>query len=234
MNLNELQENSKTKLAQRALKEHYNVKIDLDRLDAKATREMLGKVRSALNEARKEKTLHESHQSPAYLKMLMMEQMLENHFADMNVEPYSIVVENEETQQAKVIVAVSGLSDRLQKMLQQVSKIRVEELAALTDGITNEYGTAEGQTFQQTMNDALSQLEQAISSTKEATDNSIGILTGDSATAPAPAAPEAPVGDELDMSMDTEIAGPDEIEADSEELEIEEPEELGSAGRAKR
>jgi gas vesicle protein len=240
MNLNELTENSKTKLAQRALKEHYNVKVDLSRLDSKSTREMLGKVRSALKEARDSKKLHESHQSPAYLKMVMMEQMLASHYTSMKLGPHNIVVENEEVVQAQVILAANDMVDSLQKMLEQISKMKVEDLNAVVQGISREYGTAESEQFNQTVGEALGQLEQSISASKQSVQGALTQLTGE-------APPNAEMGAELGgaevgAELGAELGGPEGAELGAElggeegaELpELEPEEEFGPAGRERR
>ena len=79
MQLNEFHEKNKARLASRALKEHYSIDTDLSKLGAQQTRTMLTKVRGLLSEARAGRKIHESHKNPAYLKLIMMEQMLTNH-----------------------------------------------------------------------------------------------------------------------------------------------------------
>lgn len=235
MNLNELQETSKTKLAQRALKEHYNVKIDLGKLDSKMTREMLGKVRGALKEAQTSKKLHESHQSPAYLKMIMMEQMLSNHYSDMNNGAPAIIVESEELAQAQVILGVQTIVDDLQKELEKINRLNIEQLTAVVQGISNEYGDAESKQFKETVGAALEQLEQTISSTKDTVQEAMKMLTGEvSAEIGADVGAElggAP-GAEMGAELGADIGTNDDAAAD-EMLEPEE-EDLGPAGRELR
>jgi uncharacterized protein (UPF0335 family) len=241
MNLNELTENSKTKLAQRALKEHYNVKVDLSRLDSKSTREMLGKVRSALKEARDSKTLHESHQSPAYLKMVMMEQMLASHYTQMRLGPHNIVVESEEIVQAQVIIGAQSIVDDLQKMLEKVNRLNVEQLSAVVQGISNEYGDAESKQFNQTVGESLTTLQQTITSSKQAVQDALNVLTGEGVTGGELGGAE--IGADVGAELGADLGGPEGAELGAElggddgaELgaDLTEPEEVGPAGRERR
>lgn len=236
MNLQELQENKKTKIVKRALREHYEIDMDFDKLSMSQTQKMIGKVRGLLKEARSTASSHQSHNSGAYLKLVMMEQALVDHLQNMRTYRPRIVTENEEVQKSQVILAAQDMIDNIQKMLEQVSKMNVEELNAVVDGMKNEFGTAEGDKFNQTVSEALTALQSAITTAKGALTSALGSVTGE------------PAAGGMDMSMGAEPM-PGEMAADMTAVDmgmappemgtepVEEPsapEDVTRAGRERR
>jgi hypothetical protein len=244
MKLNEMS-NSRKVNAKKALKEHFEVKMNFDRLGLNETKTMLKKVRGLITEARTSKTAHTRHQSPAYMKMVMLEQALTGHYGDLRVQQ-QIMLENEEVQKSQVILAAQDMIDSIQKMVEQISKMKVEELPAVVTGVNNEIGTSEGQQFEGTCTEALTTLEGALTAAKQSLTGALGIVTGEGG---GEMDADAFGGDEDMGDEDMDDAGMDDMDAggegmddladmgdDAEELpELPEPEEeLGGAGRGRR
>jgi hypothetical protein len=237
MNLQELHESKKTKLVKRALREHYELNIDFDRLSLPQTQKMISKVRGLLKETRSKASSHQAQTSGAYLKLVMMEQALVDHLQDLRTYRPQIVTENEEVQKSQVILAAQDMIDSVQKMLEQVSKMNVEELTAVVDGMKNEFGTAEGDKFNQSVSEALSALQAAITTAKGQLSSALGSVTGESTGSmdAGMGMPQAPGQD--DMAADMGMNMGDEIAASmDDEMAPEEspPEDLASAGRERR
>lgn len=231
MNLHELHENKKTAVVKRALKEHYELDMDFSQLSVKQTNSMLGRVRGLLKEARASRDIHASQSNAAYLKLVMMEQALSDHVTDLRYGYTRIVVENEEVQKSQVILAAQDMIDNIQKMLEQVSKMNVEELNAVVNGIKNEFGTNEGDQYNQAAGETLKALQEALSTAKAGLDTALGTVTGDvSAPTDMAAQPEPEAGAELPpepgAEMDQELEAPMPAE--------EEPLDTSLAGRERR
>ncbi len=225
---------SKTTLAKKALKEHFEVDLDLNKMDQKKTRSMLSRVTGLLKEARRSGSVAQT--SPSYLKLVMMEQMLSNHYQDIRVQT-SIVVENEEVEKSQVILAAQDLVDQIQKMIEQVSKMNAEELPAVVNGISNEIGTSESETYNQSTSQSLTTLLQSLSTAKSDLTSSLGQITG----AESAEAPEAFDAGVEDGEMDADLGMGDETAMDVPEPEeisdlsvSDETDEIGSAGRELR
>ena len=121
--------------AQRALKEHYNLQFDVQKMSYSQVRTMLQKVRGLIGESKSSQNFYESQQSPAYLKLVFMEQALSKQFATLGQNRPRIVVENEEVDKSQVILAAQDLVDSVQKMLEDVGQMQVKELPALVSSI---------------------------------------------------------------------------------------------------
>lgn len=224
MNLQELQESKKTKLVKRALKEHYDINLDFDSLPLHKARNMLAKVKGLIKEA----SGYSSHQNATYLKLMMMEQALTDRLRRGGSR---IVVENEEVQKSQVILAVQDMIDNIQKMLETVSKMNVEELNAVVAGIKNEFGADQGNQFAATVSEGLSTLQNSVAEAKEVLSQALGVITGEES------------GVELDMVDQEEVPaekpGMEEPAPDMEQpVDVPEPEEadagMAAAGRERQ
>lgn len=231
MNLNELRE-KKSKLATKALRESFKINLELSKLDLSKTNQMLGKIRSLISETKTSSKIHSSHKSPEYLKLLMMEAALSDHLSDLRSRT-RIVVENEEVQKSQVILAAQDLIDSLQKMLEQVSKMNVEELPAVVEGITNEIGVSEGEQFNSSVGQSLNNLQQSLATTKTELANALGAITGQAAASMElpTGEPEEPVGAE---ELEAELPEIPELPEEPEEESEEESEATGTIGRERR
>lgn len=239
MNLQELQPNKKTVIVKRALREHYEIDVDFERLNLKQTQKMLSGVRGLIKEARSSKEFHQSHKNNAYLKLVMMEQALSDHLGTLRMNQARIVVENEEVQKSQVILAAQDMIDSVQKMLEQVSKMNVEELNAVVTGMSNEFGTEVSEQFNTAAGQALTTLQQAITTAKSGLTTALGAVTGDAPVAPgADAAMGADMGampPEGDLGADMGAMPPEgDLGGMEEPMEPEAEPDVSGAGRERR
>lgn len=235
MKLNDMNQ-SRKQVATRALRENFETKLDLDRLDLRTTKAMLSKVRGVIAEAKMSASAHSRHQNPGYMKAVMMEQALAGHYQDLRIE-HQIMLENEEVQKSQVILAAQDMIDSVQKMVEQISKMKVEELPAVVTGVTNEIGSNEGQQFEGSVTEALTALEGALVTAKQGLQSALGIVTGQGGEG---FGGEGDMGGMGDEDMGGDLGGGDlgsdmggELPEMPEEP-AEEPEELGNAGRGMR
>ena len=236
MKLNDMNRSRKT-IAVRALRENFETNLDLGRMDLSKTRNMLKKVRGLISESKTGQSSHSRHQNPAYMKLVMMEQALAGHYQDLRVEQ-RIMMENEEVQKSQVLLAAQDMIDSVQKMIVDISKMKVEELPAVVTGVNNEIGTNEGATFDGEVQQALSTLEGSLTAAKQSLTQALGALTGEGGGEfGGDMGDELGVGDEGmgDMGGDMGGAGGGgDMGGELPEMPEEEPEEIGNAGRGMR
>lgn len=230
MKLNDLESKN---VAVKALKESFSMNFDVTSLDRSKTRAMLSKVKGLISESKKSPEFHAAQSNPAYLKLVFMEQALNQHLRVAKAP--RIVVENEEVEKSQVILAAQDMIDSVQKMYEDVNDMLVKELPALVDSIQSEIGANESEAFNQTATDALTQLNGALQQAQTSLKSALGGLTGQGGDAFA--APDMS-GDEVDVDLDIDAELPAE-EPDLElppipDLDDEEEMPVGGVGRAKR
>ncbi len=225
--------------AQRALKEHYGTSIDVNRMSYAQVRDMLSKVRNLMSESKASNKFYESTGNSSYMKLVFMEQALSKQFAYLSTQRPRIVVENEEVEKSQTILAAQDMVDSIQKMVEQVSDMIVKELPALVDSVQSEIGVNESSSFQQQASEALTSLQAALTQSQTTMKSAVNGITGqgDMGAFDAGADMSADIGGDLggeeDFSMDASEELPDGGEEDID-VDVEEPEDLGSVGRAKR
>ena len=218
--------------ATRALKEHYDVPFNVQKMSYAQARDMLHKVRGLMNETKKSTGFYESQQNSSYLKLVFMEQALSKHFAEISLRKPRIVVENEEVEKSQVVLAAQDMVDQVQKMVEEVSDMLVKELPALTDSVQSEIGVNESSSFNQQVSEALTSLQAALTQSQATLKSALNSITGQGGAEAfdaggdmgAPAPGEEEVG--LDIDATAELPAPD--------MEEPEAEPIGGVGRPKR
>lgn len=224
----------KKEFAKIALKENYKISFDASKLSKIETQTMLTKVRGLVQEIKESKNFHKEQTSPAFMKLVFMEQALVSHYNTILSKPSRIVIENEEVEKSQVVLAAQDMCDSIQKMLEDVGQMQVKELPALVDSIESEIGANESQSYNDQVSsqlDALSAvLKEAFNQLKAARDS----VTGQGGTFTAPSTgmgSEMPGGAPVEEPTVTE---PEMAEPAPLEEPAEEPTELPNVGRAKR
>jgi hypothetical protein len=227
--------------ASRALREHYELPFNVDKMNMSSTKGMLSKVRTLMKESKQSTDFHANQTSPAYMKLVFMEQALADHFKYLQSLPRTrIVVENEEVEKSQVVLAAQDLVDSIQKMLEEVGQMQVKELPALVSSIESEIGVDESIQYNDQVSQQLDVLSAALKEAFTGMKAALGTVTGQGG-----GAAEFGAGmDDMEAGLDDIAAGEEEAmdaNADvsvepAEELPPEEPEiaPAGGVGRAKR
>lgn len=87
MKLNELNFPSQSNRIARVVENQFGLGIKLDGLNEFQTQHMLRRVRARINEARAVPSFHNSEQDPGYLKLVMIEQILQARLAEQTPLP---------------------------------------------------------------------------------------------------------------------------------------------------
>ncbi len=232
MKLSDLSKN--TNASQKMLKETYDIPFNTEKLNISSTLKMLGKVRGLISEAKQSENYYTDQTNPAYMKLVFMEQALVHHYNTLKSERKPrIVIENEEVEKSQVVLAAQDLVDSIQKMIEETSDMLVKELPALVDSVQSEIGSNESEQFNSQVTEALSSLQASLTQAHSSLKSAVNIVTGQGS--------QQNFDSQLDQQADMAIQGDevetdttDELSVDTEMPDIEEPEQLGSVGRAKR
>ena len=223
--------------ATKALKEHYDVPFNVQRMSYVQVRDMLHRVRGLMGETKQSANFYESQKNASYLKLVFMEQALSKHFAEISLRKPRIVVENEEVEKSQVVLAAQDLVDQVQKMVEEVSDMLVKELPALTDGVQSEIGVNESETFNQQVSEALTSLQAALTTSQATLRGALNSITGQGGAEAfdAGAASPAPAGADTntDINIEEPLPGGGDIDMNTD-VEAPEEEPLGGVGRPKR
>ncbi len=232
--------------APQALAENYKLSFDVTKMAMPDIKDMLKKVRNLAMEAKGSPDFYKNQTSPAYMKLVFMEEALVNQYNDLASRPRPrIVFENEEVEKSQVVLAAQDMVDEVQKMVENVSDMMVKELPALVDSIQSEIGVNESEQFNAQVTEALTSLTATLTQSKTTLQSALNTITGQGAAADAFGAPGAgaEMGADMGAELGAELGAADGAEMGAEmgddldsEVDLEEPEAapVGGVGRAKR
>lgn len=127
------------------------------------------------------------------------------------------IKESSDVQQAEVTLAAQELVDKLQKMVEDLAQMQVQELMPIVDAMKEQLGFETAEAYNTTAEAALAGLLDQAKAAKEALDNATMTARGEAPAAPMTtdmgmgAAPEGDMdmGAELDMDMADDFGGDD-------------------------
>lgn len=228
-------DNKSNSASAKALEQTYSFSFPTERMGVQQVQSMLRKVTGLMAESKQQVDFYQKQTSPAYMKLVFMEQALRDRYQELlSVKP-RIVFENEEVEKSQVVLAAQDMVDSVQKMLEDVGQMQVKELPALVSSIESEIGVNESQTYNEQVTAQLDTLSAALKEAFNGLKAALGTVTGQGggfeASGDMAAAPAG--GEEVDISADEETPAGDE----QEDISVEEPPEeapVAGAGRTLR
>jgi hypothetical protein len=137
------------------------------------------------------------------------------------------MMEGTEVDAAQVVLAAQDMVDQVQKMIENMTDLKVKELPALVDGIKGEQGVDAAGQFQSAVDSALQGLIDALGGTKAELESAVGVITGEEMTVPG----ADDMGMEPEIDMDAELPAEPAPEMEPEMPEEEPGDELSNLGR---
>ena len=128
------------------------------------------------------------------------------------------MLNEDEEGKAKAITAASDIVNDFTSWMQRVGQYQTKSMIELADSIKANFGAAEAEQFKTSVAASLSQTLEILTSQREAISGAVAVLAGE-------ATPEAPMGQEPDMGMDSEM--PPEDGMDMSEPDDMNPEPAG-------
>ena len=135
---------------------------------------------------------------------------------------------------AELVMAAKDMVDRITGWMEDTAEMQTESMLELADSIRDEMGSEQSEAFVNAVKPALEALYTALESTREATTQGVGLLTGEGEV-PEPMGDEAPVEEpEMEPTVDAEVDA--EVPAEDDGMAAAEPAVGGEeeAGRPKR
>jgi hypothetical protein len=148
-------------------------------------------------------------ENPQYNKLKLIEHQLSTYIKEVaparkdgkRAKMKESIVMEQDLEQAEVLLAAKEMVDKLQKMVEDVAAMQVQELMPITDAMKNQLGFEVAEQFNSAADAALGGLLDQLKSAKDALDNATLQASGQPTNGPAPT-------DMSDMSdIDDDLAG---------------------------
>lgn len=148
-------------------------------------------------------------ENPQYNKLKLIEHQLSTYIKEVaparkdgkRAKMKESIVMEQDLEQAEVLLAAKEMVDKLQKMVEDVAAMQVQELMPITDAMKNQLGFEVAEQFNSAADSALGALLDQLKSAKDALDNATLQASGQPTNGPAPT-------DMSDMGdIDDDLAG---------------------------
>lgn len=192
---------------QKYLEENYGYKLDMSAMDATKVAGIIKSTTEKMKVAEDAREYTRLHMIAEGLK-LWTPAPVQTVLTDMVAE----AVDEDGVEQAKVILAAQEMNDELQKMVERVAEMQVQDLIPLVDAMKAEIGMGEAEAFNNAVDGALGALLDAVKGAKEGVENAILAAQGQ-----APAVDMEMGGGEIDAG-DVDMSGMDDAEMPADEF----------------
>jgi hypothetical protein len=112
----------------------------------------------------------------------------------------------QEVEKAEIVIAAKSLVDELQNMIEDLGKLQNDELGAIVDQMSYQYGGDAAANFNTAVASQLETLLGSLKTAKEAVNNEVLVLTGEAPATSDMAATDSDLGD---MGTEPEVDGSD-------------------------
>ena len=191
---------------QKYLEENYGYALDMSAMDTAKINGIIKSTTDKMKVTEDAKEYTRLHMIAEGLK-LWTPAPVQSPLTDMLVAES---VDEEGVEQAKVILAAQEMNDELQKMVERVAEMQVQDLIPLVDAMKAELSMEQAEAFNNAVEGALGQLLDSTKSAKEGVENAILAAQGQ-----APAVDmEMPAGE-----IDADAVDMDGMDADAPEVD---------------
>lgn len=200
MNLKEINPVANAKKLNRFYESRFGFTIDFNKMTVPKAKRIYRQLEENLNKIKRAHGIYFTETNPKYTELLSVKEGL-----SLWLSQNRVLVESEATE-AEVKVAAKSMVDELQSMVEKISKIQNEELAAVVSAARDQIGMAQADEFNGAANGALSSVLETLKAQKEAIEMAYRKLSGEQVPGTtdmamgggAPAAPAAePVAPEV-------------------------------------
>lgn len=239
MKLTEISPKASYEKMNKVFETRFGFTVDFKNLSTNKAQNMLETLNRKLNDIRQSHKIHGAQKSPEFAEMLTLSEALRDF-----VQRRKRVISESETDQAEVRLAAKDMTDRLQDMIETISKMQHEELQPLVDAIRDEMDPASADAFQMSAQTALSTALDSVTQARGEMDSANRVLYGEEGV---PMGMDDPMGgDEFgapdmggdpmggDLGLDDPMAGDDlgmDMAPEAPDAAIGGPEELGREER---
>jgi len=200
MNLKEINPIPNAKKLNRFYESRFGFTIDFNKLTVPKARRIYKQLEENLVKIKQSHGIYNTELNPKYTELLTVKEGL-----SLWLQQNRVLKEDEATE-AEVKVAAKGMVDEIQSMVEKVSKMQNEDLAAIVGSARNQIGVAQADEFNASANTALDTMLQTLKAQKDALDMAYRKMSGQEVAAPDMAMP----GDEtVSPDVNAEPAAPE-------------------------
>lgn len=185
MNLKEINPMPSAKKLNRFYESRFGFTIDFNKMTVPRARRIYRQLEENLVKIKQAHGIYFTETNPKYTELLSVKEGLA-----LWLKQNRVLTEDEATE-AEVKVAAKGMVDELQAMIEKVSKMQNEDLAAIVSSARNQIGVAQADGFNAAANSALGTMLETLKAQKDALDMAYRKMSGQEVGGPDMSMPGA-------------------------------------------
>lgn len=214
-----------SKMLNESLARQFGSKVNLEKYTMEQLEDFRNKIRTKLSQQQTTGSFNETVESANYKRDTLILDVLNKHLEERAVDN---LAEGVDPKQAGVVQAAVDMQNKVKNMLEDLGSMMTKSMVALSDDIKDNIGADAAVQFSQIVTPALEQAMEFLQGTREALEQGVGVLTGE--TVPSTIgqdpemdagmddagmddagmeAPAAEFGNDLDAGMDDEFGASD-------------------------
>lgn len=207
-----------SKMLNESLARQFGSKVNLEKYTMEQLEDFRNKIRTKLSQQQTTGSFNETVESSNYKRDTLILDVLNKHLEERSI---ANLAEGVDPKQAGVVQAAVDMQNKVKNMLEDLGSMMTKSMVALSDDIKDNMGADAAVQFSQIVTPALEQAMEFLQGTREAIEQGVGILTGETVPSTIGQEPgmdagmddmEAEPAPEFDNDLDAE-AGMDEFGA---------------------
>lgn len=188
-----------SKMLNESLARQFGSKVNLEKYTMEQLEDFRNKIRTKLSQQQTTGSFNETVESANYKRDTLILDVLNKHLEERAVDN---LAEGVDPKQAGVVQAAVDMQNKVKNMLEDLGSMMTKSMVALSDDIKDNIGADAAVQFSQIVTPALEQAMEFLQGTREALEQGVGVLTGE--TVPSTIGQEP----EMDAGMDDMAAEP--------------------------
>lgn len=179
MNITDFNRPVTSKMLNESLAKQYGAKINLEKYTMEQLEDFRNKIRTKLSQSEVGGKFNETINNETLRRDKLILDVINQHISERS-EDISLA-EAVDPKQAGVVQAAIDMQNKIKNMLEDLGSMMTKTMVALSDDIKDNMGADAAAQFTSVVTPALEQAMEFLQGTREAVEQGVGILTGESA-----------------------------------------------------
>ena len=177
-----------------SLAKNYGAKINLDKYTMEQLEDFRNKIRTKLSQIESTGGFNETYENDTFRRDRLILDVINQHLSE-RYEESAQVNEGVDPKQAGVVQAAVDMQNKVKNMLEDLGSMLTKTMVALSDDIKDNMGADAAVQFSEIVSPALEQAMEFLQGTREAIEQGVGVLTGETTPGTIGAEPEVGMDD---------------------------------------
>lgn len=211
MNITDFNRPVTSKMLNESLANQFGAKINLEKYTMEQLEDFRNKIRTKLSQQESTGNFNETINSDQFRRDKLILDVINQHLSERTSDLH----EGVDPKQAGVVQAAVDMQNKVKNMLEDLGSMMTKTMVALSDDIKDNMGADAAVQFSEIVTPALEQAMEFLQGTREAIEQGVGVLTGETIPSTIGAEPDVEAGMD-DMAVEPAPEFGNDLDAEPE------------------